>query len=86
MLIWIFHLRILEKIQAIFSSAFIFQNKLPTACDKLQKDITMKQWLLLAMTTSCQIPFTLIRLGELMDCSRQKVKKLALTKKKSSYI
>jgi len=31
------------QIQAIFSSAFIFQNKLPTACDKLQKDITMKQ-------------------------------------------
>jgi len=89
MLIWIFHLRILEKIQThkyrqFFSSAFIFQNKLQTACDKLQKDITMKQWLLLAMTTSCQIPFTLTRLEELMGCSRQKVKKLALTLEKKS--
>ena len=74
------------QIQAIFSSIFILQNKLQTACDKLQKDITMKQWLLLAMTTSCQTPPTLTRLGELMGCSRQNVKKLALALEKKGFL
>ena len=74
------------QIQAIFSSIFILQNKLQTACDKLQKDITMKQWLLLAMTTSCQKPPTLTRLGELMGCSRQNVKKLALALEKKGFL
>jgi len=75
-----------SQIKAIFASIFILQNKLQTACDKLQKDITMKQWLLLAMTTSCQSPPTLTRLGELMGCSRQNVKKLALALEKKGFL
>ena len=35
--------------QGIFASIFIIQNRLQTACDKLDEEITMKQWLLLAM-------------------------------------
>ena len=39
----------MHRIQAIFSSIFVMQNRMQTAGEKLQTQISMKQWLLLAM-------------------------------------
>ncbi len=61
--------------QGIFASIFIIQNRLQTACDKLDEEITMKQWLLLAMAGTTENPMSLTDLGRLMGCSRQNVKK-----------
>lgn len=66
----------LHRMQAIFSSVFVLQNRLQTAGEKLQTQISMKQWLLLSMTQCCPEPKTLTNVGKLMGCSRQNVKKL----------
>ena len=49
----------MHRIQAIFSSIFVMQNRMQTAGEKLQTRISMKQWLLLAMAGSCPEPRTL---------------------------
>lgn len=75
-----------HRIQALFSSIFIIQNRMQTAGEKIQTQISMKQWLLLAMAGSCPEPRTLTNLGTLMGCSRQNVKKLALALEKQGYV
>lgn len=72
--------------QSIFASIFILQNRLQTACDKIDPDITMKQWLLLAVAETNEQAYTLTELGRLMGCSRQNVKKIALALEKKGFI
>lgn len=76
----------LHRKQGIFASMFILQNKLQTACDKLDPELTMKQWLLLAMAETHEGPATLTEIGQMMGCSRQNVKKIALTLEKKGYV
>ena len=75
-----------HRVQAIFSSIFILQNRMQTAGEKLQTEISLKQWLLLVMTTCCPEPRTLTNIGNLMGCSRQNIKKLALTLEKKGFV
>lgn len=75
-----------HRIQAIFSSIFVFQNRMQTAGEKLQTQISMKQWLLLAMAACCPEPRTLTNVGTLMGCSRQNIKKLASALEKKGFI
>lgn len=75
-----------HRIQAIFSSIFVMQNRMQTAGEKIQTQISMKQWLLLAMTNCCPEPRTLSNVGNLMGCSRQNIKKLALALEKKGYV
>lgn len=75
-----------HKVQAIFSSIFVLENLLQNVGEKLQTEITMKQWLLLAMTEVCDKPCTLTSVGNLMGCSRQNIKKLAIILEKKGFI
>ena len=75
-----------HRVQAIFSSIFVLQNRMQTAGEKLQTQISMKQWLLLAMTACCTEPRTLTSIGNLMGCSRQNIKKLALALEKKGFV
>ena len=75
-----------HRVQAIFSSIFVLQNRVQTAGEKLQTEISMKQWLLLAMAECCPEPRTLTNIGNLMGCSRQNIKKLALTLEKKGFV
>lgn len=75
-----------HRIQAIFSSIFVLQNRMQTAGEKIQTKISMKQWLLLAMTACCPEPRTLTSIGNLMGCSRQNIKKLALALEKKGFV
>lgn len=75
-----------HRIQAIFSGIFILQNRLQTAGERIQTQISMKQWLLLAMLGSCPEPRTLTQVGAMMGCSRQNVKKLAQALERQGYI
>lgn len=75
-----------HRMQAIFSSIFVLQNRMQTVGEKLQTEISMKQWLLLAMTGCCPEPRTLTNIGNLMGCSRQNVKKLALALEKKCFV
>ncbi len=72
--------------QAIFSSIFVIQNRMQTAGDKIQTQLSMKQWLLIAMTDACPEPRTLTNVGNLMGCSRQNVKKLALSLEDKGFV
>lgn len=75
-----------HRVQAIFSSIFVLQNRMQTAGEKLQTQISMKQWLLLTMTACCPKPHTLTNIGNLMGCSRQNIKKLALSLEKKGFV
>lgn len=74
------------QMQAVFTSLFVLQNRMQTAGDKLQRKISMKQWLLLAMVEACPEPKTLTRVATLMGCSRQNVKKLALALEAKGFV
>lgn len=72
--------------KAIFTSIFVLQNRMQTAGEKIQTQISMKQWLLLAMTVSCPEPRTLTGIGALMGCSRQNIKKLAAALENKGFV
>lgn len=76
----------LQKEQAIFASIFVIQNRLQTECEKVQTEISMRQWHLLAMTQVCVKPKTLTNIGNLMGCSRQNVKNLAASLNKKGFV
>lgn len=75
-----------QKMQALFASVFVMQNRLQTAGEKVQTEISMRQWHLLAMTSVCEKPRTLTNIGALMGCSRQNVKNLAAALNKKGFI
>lgn len=75
-----------HRVQAIFTSIFVLQNRMQTAGEKIQTQISMKQWLLISMTECCPKPRTLTKIGALMGCSRQNVKKLALALEKQGFV
>ena len=75
-----------HRIQAVFSSIFILQNRMQTAGERIQTQISMKQWLLIAMLGCCPQPRTLTNVGVLMGCSRQNVKKLALALETQGFV
>nr|MBQ8245177.1 MarR family transcriptional regulator [Oscillospiraceae bacterium] len=75
-----------HRVQGIFCNIFILQNRLQTACEKIQTEISMKQWLMLALLEQCPEPKTLTNVGKLMGCSRQNVRKLATALEKKGYL
>lgn len=75
-----------HRMQAIFSSIFVLENRMQTTGEKLQTQISMKQWLLLTMTACCPEPRTLTNIGNLMGCSRQNVKKLVSALEKKGFV
>lgn len=76
----------LHRRMGIFASLFLIQNRLQTACDKLDEEITMKQWLLMAMAGTSDEPMSLTDLGRLMGCSRQNIKKLAESLERKGFL
>lgn len=75
-----------QRMMALFCGIFIQQNRMQTACEKIQTDMSMKQWLLLAMLEQCPAPKTLTNVGKLMGCSRQNIKKLAAALAQKGYL
>ncbi len=75
-----------HRVMALFCNIFIQQNRMQTACEKIQTDLSMKQWLLLAMLEQCPEPKTLTNVGKLMGCSRQNIKKLAAALEQKGYL
>jgi len=75
-----------SQMQAIFASIFVLQNRIQTAYEKDQDELTMKQWLMLAMIMVCPQPHTLTNIGSYMGCSRQNTKQLAMALSKKGYV
>lgn len=72
--------------QALFTSVFIIQNRIQNSGEKIQKELSMKQWLLLTMVSVCPEPHTLSNIGRMMGCSRQNVKKLVTTLEEKGFV
>ena len=72
--------------KAIFSTLFIAGNRLQTLFDHQIPDVTLKQFMLLSLVRQAPEPQTFTKLGELLGCSRQNVKKLAAALEKKGFV
>lgn len=71
----------------IFASIFTVSNKLQILGDKLDQQITIKQWLLLAAISNSAIEAPSIsEISALIGTSRQNVKKMALLLEKQGFV
>lgn len=72
--------------RAIFSTIFIAGNRLQTSFDRVDGQVTMKQFMLLTMLRQSGEDMTFTQLGELLGCSRQNIKKLAASLEKKGLV
>lgn len=72
--------------KAIFSTLFIAGNKLQTLFDNHIPEISLKQFMLLSIARQAKEQLTFTRLGNLLGCSRQNIKKLAGALEKKGFI
>lgn len=72
--------------KAIFSTLFIVTNKLQTLFDNHIPELSLKQFMLLSLARQSSDRLTFTRLGELLGCSRQNIKKLAEALMKKGFI
>ena len=72
--------------KAIFSTLFIIGNRLQTLFDHRIPEITLKQFMLLTMVIQSKEQLTFTQLGQLLGCSRQNIKQLALTLEKKEFV
>ena len=74
-----------ERCKAIFSTIFIVSNRLQAIFDRHIPRLTLRQFMLLSIARQSAEPLTLTKLGELLGCSRQNVKKLALALQEKGF-
>ena len=74
-----------ERCKAIFSTLFIAANRLQTLFDHRIPRLTLRQFMLLSIARQSVEPLTLTELGKLLGCSRQNVKKLALSLEQKGF-
>lgn len=72
--------------KAIFSTLFIAGNKLQTIFDNHIPEISLKQFKLLSVVRQSEEQLTFTRLGNLLGCSRQNIKKIADVLMKKGFI
>lgn len=75
-----------HQIKAIFSTLFIAGNKLQTLFDNHIPEVSLKQFMLLSLVRQSEEPMTFTRLGKMLGCSRQNIKKLADVLSKKGFI
>ncbi|GIO85446.1 MarR family transcriptional regulator [Paenibacillus faecis] len=76
-----------EKQAFIFATILTLANRLQIVGDKLDKNITLKQWLLIAIILKNGNPApTLGEVAGIFGCSRQNIKKLAMILEKQGFV
>lgn len=70
----------------LFGTLFSVNNKLQSIGDRFYKEITTKQWFLLAALQTFEEPPTLNELSWLMGSSHQNVKQIALKLQQKGYV
>lgn len=71
---------------AIYGMLFSLSNRIQTIGDKEFKDITMKQHFLMIVLEMFKQPPTLKEMGELIGCSYQNVKRMAVHLQREGYL
>ena len=75
-----------DQKKVILCTLFIAGNRIQTLFDGQIPEISLKQFMLLAIVRKEKKPFTLTQLGEMMGCSRQNIKKLAEALEQKGYV
>ncbi len=75
-----------REVRGIFSSIFVLQNRLQTIFDKTEDDITLKQFMLLAIVKNSNDDTTFTHLGHILGSSRQNIKKLGLLLEEKGFL
>lgn len=75
-----------DQAKAIFSTLFIATNRLQTFFDNHIPEISLKQFMLLSIVRQSRAPQALTRLGQMLGCSRQNIKKLADALERKGFI
>jgi DNA-binding MarR family transcriptional regulator len=77
----------IEEQAHIFGSLFILANRLQVLCDKVDENLTLKQWLLLVtiVKNNSQSP-TISEVASSIGNSRQNVKKMAVLLEKKGFL
>lgn len=75
-----------QQSKAVFSTIFIAGNRLQTAFDRMDTDVTLKQFMLLTMVRQAGEPMTFTQFGNLLGCSRQNIKKLAAALEQKGFV
>lgn len=77
----------MNKEAYIFGNIFALANKLQILGDKLDKDISTKQWLLIAVISKCETPSpTLGEVADIIGSSRQNVKKMSVILQERGFV
>lgn len=77
----------MEEKAYIFGTVFILANKLQVLGDRLDRRLTVKQWLFLAGITACESGApTLSELAARIGSSRQNVKKMAVLLEAQGFV
>lgn len=76
-----------EKQAFIFAALLTLANRMQIVGDKLDQNITLKQWLLIAIILKNGNPSpTLGEVAVIFGCSRQNIKKLAMLLEKQGFV
>ncbi len=70
----------------IFGTIFTLSNKLQVIGDKFDKNITIKQWLLLVSVSKYQEPPTISEVANYIGYSRQNAKRMAAALEKRGFV
>ena len=73
------------KKKLLFSGVFVQENRLHAIMDRYLKEITSKQWLVMVVADAYDNPPDLSTLAKMLGCSRQNIKKLALSLEKLGF-
>jgi len=76
----------LEQKAYIFGTIFTLSNKLQVIGDKFDKNITIKQWLLLVTVSKFQEPPTISEVANNVGYSRQNAKRMAAALEERGFV
>ena len=76
---------IVWKKKLLFSGVFVQENRLHAIMDRYLKEITCKQWLVLVVADAFDAPPDLSALAKMLGCTRQNIKKLAVSLETAGY-
>ncbi|MGN0651348.1 MAG: MarR family winged helix-turn-helix transcriptional regulator [Oscillospiraceae bacterium] len=77
---------IVWKKKLLFSGVFVQENRLHAIMDRYLKEITCKQWLVMVVADAFDASPDLSTVAKTLGCTRQNIKKLAVSLEKAGYV
>lgn len=72
--------------QYIFGSIFSLANRLQALGDKIDENITVKQWFFIAIVSMFDSPPSILEVSKIIGTSRQNIKKMALILQNQGFV